>query len=71
MIWVVLLIAAVAINFAPHDAIDTNCAQSYRALIFIVVGAIIGLSGNPLPAVFFIGVAMLIYNYRRLRQRFR
>lgn len=71
MIWIVLLVGAVAVGFAPNHSIDTNCAKSYRALIFIILGAVIGLSGNPLPAVFFIGAAALIYNYKYLRQRFR
>lgn len=29
-LWVVFLVVAVAVNFAPNKTINTNCARSYR-----------------------------------------
>ena len=61
MIWVVFLIAAVAVNFAPNSTIDTNCPRLYRALIIVVLGALLGLTGNTLAAFLFMMIAFFIY----------
>lgn len=61
MIWVIFLIAAVAVNFAPNHTINTNCARSYRALVVVVIGALIGISGNNLAALAFVIAALGIF----------
>ncbi len=50
IIWAIICIMVVMLNFLPDKAFDTNCRFIYLGNIIVIIGALIGLSGRPVIA---------------------
>lgn len=79
VIWAVICIAIVMINFLSNRLINTNCRFIYVGSIIIIFGSLVGLSSRPVIAgtIVFVGAVVAIwaaitykdrhYKYRTLK----
>ncbi len=71
IIWALIGILIVAINFISNEIIDTNCRYTYGGNIFVILGALIGMSDRPTIAasIVFGGCLIVVYGKIVCEQR--
>lgn len=71
IIWALIGILIVAINFISNEIINTNCRYTYGGNIVVIVGALVGMSGRPTIAasLVFFGCLIVVYGKIILDQR--
>lgn len=74
IIWAVIGLLMVVINFASNNIVNTNCRYVYSGTMLVIVGCLVGMSGRPVIAasilifgcmVTIYGSIMLIKKYHR------
>lgn len=74
IIWAVIGILMVIINFVSNKVVNTNCRYIYSGTMLVIVGCLVGMSGRPVIAasilifgcmVTIYGSIMLIKKYHR------
>lgn len=63
IIWAIIGILIAAISFMPNRLVDTNCIYTYIGSVFVMLGALVGMSSRPLIAasIVFLGCIVVIY----------
>lgn len=63
IIWALIGVLIVAINFISNEIIDTNCRYTYGGNIVVVIGALVGMSDRPTIAasLVFFGCLIVVY----------
>lgn len=63
IIWAVIGLLMVVINFVSNNIVNTNCRYVYSGTMLVVVGCLVGMSGRPVVAasILFFGCVVSIY----------
>lgn len=63
IIWAIIGLLIVAINFLSNDFVNTNCRYTYIGSVFVTIGALVGMSSRPTIAasIVFFGCIIVIY----------
>ena len=63
IIWALIGLLMVVMNFISNNIINTNCGYIYSGSIVIIIGALVGISGRPTIAasIVFFGCLLSIY----------
>lgn len=63
IIWAVIGILMVIINFVSNKVINTNCRYVYSGTMVVIVGCLVGMSGRPVMAasILFFGCVVTVY----------
>ena len=63
IVWGVVCIIIVMINFVSNQVINTNCRYIYVGSIIVIVGSLVGLSSRPVIAgtIVFVGSLIVIW----------
>ena len=63
IIWAVIGLLMVVINFVSNNIVNTNCRYVYSGTMLVIVGCLVGMSGRPVVAasILFFGCIVSIY----------
>lgn len=63
IIWAVIGLLMVVINFVSNNIVNTNCRYVYSGTMLVIVGCLVGMSGRPVIAasILFFGCVVSIY----------
>ena len=63
IIWAVIALVIIAINFVSNRVINTNCRYIYSGCLVVITGCLVGISGRPVIAasIVFFGCMVSVY----------
>lgn len=63
IIWAIIGLLIVVINFLSDEFVNTNCRYTYIGSVFVIIGALVGMSARPTIAasIVFFGCLIVIY----------
>lgn len=63
IIWAVIGLAMVVLNFLSNQVVNTNCRYVYSGSLMVIVGCLVGMSDRPVIAasIVFFGCIVSIY----------
>ena len=72
IIWAVIGILMVIINFVSNKVINTNCRYVYSGTMVVIVGCLVGMSGRPVMAasIRFFGCVVTVYGSLMLIKKY-
>ena len=73
IIWAVIGLLMVVINFVSNNIVNTNCRYVYSGTMLVVVGCLVGMSGRPVIAasILFFGCVVSTYGSILLLKKHR
>lgn len=71
IIWAVIGIIMVIINFVSNKVVNTNCRYIYSGTMVVIVGCLVGMSNRPVMAasILFFGCVVTVYGAITLVQK--
>lgn len=71
IIWAVIGLLMVVINFVSNNIVNTNCRYVYSGTMLVIVGCLVGMSGRPVVAasILFFGCVVSIYGSIQLLKK--
>ena len=63
IIWAVIGILMVSINFVSNKIVNTNCRYVYSGSLVVIIGCLVGMSNRPVIAasIVFFGCLISVY----------
>lgn len=71
IIWAVIGLVMVVLNFVSNQVVNTNCRYVYSGSLVVVVGCLVGMSDRPVIAasIVFFGCILSIYGSIQLLKK--
>lgn len=71
IIWAVIGLLMVVINFVSDNIVNTNCRYVYSGTMLVIVGCLVGMSNRPVMAasILFFGCVVTVYGAIMLVQK--
>ena len=71
IIWAVIGLIMVIINFVSNKVVNTNCRYIYSGTMVVIVGCLVGMSNRPVMAasILFFGCVVTVYGAIMLVQK--